>query len=595
MVERELRAYLDCGILARGFARVRCSDCGFERLVAFSCKAHVCSYDPGPNVEGGCSWTSSARACCDAHSVAEIQSTERLFALGERVTRAVNKSCFERSLPSSATQARAHPSDEVLRMKKLGVGASGRAERTHTCRQQRPLAVCALGDLAGQGGPLLVRCEWGRSRHQPEASAPAMAKWGEEAMMLVVALVMQVLAAAAEGPNGPQRVGDAEAAKTGDESMPDALRKLFERELPPLTKRGIKVERETGSLKAEVEAAGTVQVRREGEVDALAIPIGTAIPIQCFVSRSQIDAAGSVATLLKRMKERVQVASVRPVEVVALAGSPALFVEMVYLVDGAGGKKNAGQVKQAVVPHPAHSLMCVHDEPGYAETFRRVVKGLAASLSTAAPDERAAARFAEVVVVRLGEMPVGFVEGTIAPAGDGASLRRSFVALVVPRAPGEIATEDKALIEKLDASGRVVSKVYSKATAGEVETTITLDRAADGRTYGYEGTVQGKKVKGTFVTKDGLASDMLVAKRLPKVLSGSSSEERFQQYSVDANPAGATEVVYRKDAGARGVAIESAGTTVHATIDEHGFPSLMQMPIGGAIITFERIWSRGTP
>ena len=41
-VERELRAYLDCGILARGFARVRCTDCGFERLVAFSCKAHVC-------------------------------------------------------------------------------------------------------------------------------------------------------------------------------------------------------------------------------------------------------------------------------------------------------------------------------------------------------------------------------------------------------------------------------------------------------------------------------------------------------------------------------------------------------------------------
>ena len=41
-VERDFRAYLDCGILARGFARVRCPDCGFERLVAFSCKAHLC-------------------------------------------------------------------------------------------------------------------------------------------------------------------------------------------------------------------------------------------------------------------------------------------------------------------------------------------------------------------------------------------------------------------------------------------------------------------------------------------------------------------------------------------------------------------------
>jgi hypothetical protein len=41
-VEHDLRAYLDCGILARGFARIRCPDCGFERLVAFSCKARTC-------------------------------------------------------------------------------------------------------------------------------------------------------------------------------------------------------------------------------------------------------------------------------------------------------------------------------------------------------------------------------------------------------------------------------------------------------------------------------------------------------------------------------------------------------------------------
>ena len=35
-VEREFRRYLDCGQLGRGFARVRCPACGFERLVAFS-------------------------------------------------------------------------------------------------------------------------------------------------------------------------------------------------------------------------------------------------------------------------------------------------------------------------------------------------------------------------------------------------------------------------------------------------------------------------------------------------------------------------------------------------------------------------------
>ncbi len=40
-VERELRAYLDCGILAHGFLRLHCDTCGRDRLLAFSCKGRA--------------------------------------------------------------------------------------------------------------------------------------------------------------------------------------------------------------------------------------------------------------------------------------------------------------------------------------------------------------------------------------------------------------------------------------------------------------------------------------------------------------------------------------------------------------------------
>ena len=40
-VEEEFRAFLDCGILARGFLRLHCQGCGRDRLLAFSCKARV--------------------------------------------------------------------------------------------------------------------------------------------------------------------------------------------------------------------------------------------------------------------------------------------------------------------------------------------------------------------------------------------------------------------------------------------------------------------------------------------------------------------------------------------------------------------------
>ena len=37
-VRKELDGYLDCGLLCRGFARLKCEHCNESRLVAFSCK-----------------------------------------------------------------------------------------------------------------------------------------------------------------------------------------------------------------------------------------------------------------------------------------------------------------------------------------------------------------------------------------------------------------------------------------------------------------------------------------------------------------------------------------------------------------------------
>lgn len=40
-VQREFEEFLRCGILANGFARVHCRECGFDRLVAFSCRGRA--------------------------------------------------------------------------------------------------------------------------------------------------------------------------------------------------------------------------------------------------------------------------------------------------------------------------------------------------------------------------------------------------------------------------------------------------------------------------------------------------------------------------------------------------------------------------
>ena len=40
-IEREMRAFLDCGILACGFLRLQCESCRKEKLVPFSCKGRA--------------------------------------------------------------------------------------------------------------------------------------------------------------------------------------------------------------------------------------------------------------------------------------------------------------------------------------------------------------------------------------------------------------------------------------------------------------------------------------------------------------------------------------------------------------------------
>jgi Putative transposase/Transposase zinc-binding domain len=62
-VERELRAYLACGIHAHGFLRARCSTCRKEVLVAFSCK-----------LRGVCPSCNARRMCCTAAHL-----TDRVF------------------------------------------------------------------------------------------------------------------------------------------------------------------------------------------------------------------------------------------------------------------------------------------------------------------------------------------------------------------------------------------------------------------------------------------------------------------------------------------------------------------------------------
>lgn len=67
--QEAVNRYLDCGIFACGFARVRCSDCGHDYFVALTCYAYC---------------TSSVRAATPAWSRASGSSYMKRFASSRR-------------------------------------------------------------------------------------------------------------------------------------------------------------------------------------------------------------------------------------------------------------------------------------------------------------------------------------------------------------------------------------------------------------------------------------------------------------------------------------------------------------------------------
>ncbi|WP_293196611.1 transposase zinc-binding domain-containing protein [Ottowia sp.] len=65
-IKDEFDAFLECGILAHGFLRLRCGECGHDKLLAFSCKRRDSAPLAAP---GACrrplrTWsTTSSRTC----------------------------------------------------------------------------------------------------------------------------------------------------------------------------------------------------------------------------------------------------------------------------------------------------------------------------------------------------------------------------------------------------------------------------------------------------------------------------------------------------------------------------------------------------
>jgi hypothetical protein len=395
-------------------------------------------------------------------------------------------------------------------------------------------------------------------------------------------------ACATSRPAAPDRSPSGTDGKAG--AAPQALdyARASARELERLPLSA--VQSPDGAFSSMAEAAKAPSFSKQQALSVLQIPIGTEMPVQCHIYSDRIDAAGSLGAVVRSISEAMQIHTVRPVEIAASGGHAVLFVELEYLAT-VDGKKVMGLLKLATLPRDDVSFMCMHDEPGYRETFRRMVKGFAEGLVTKAATK---ARFRDVQIVRFNDAPVGFSEHAVF-AEDGREVNEGYSSLFVPRSPSEVLASDVFTRESLDRAGQLVDMVYVKVVNGEVESKVSLARAQ--KDYAYQGTWEHKPLEGRFASKRPLVGDLQHWKLLREnVLGGKSGELALTSYSPTTDPTAPVEIIYRKrDGEPRGVTVEMGPMKLKGRADAHGVLERVELAAGRITIVSERLWSQGVP
>jgi hypothetical protein len=415
-------------------------------------------------------------------------------------------------------------------------------------------------------------------------------------VITVLAAVLGAALAASASSTAPSP--DPSAAATTASPAPkagegqEALRALLARELPPLPPRPFKT---ASGVTGKVEAAAALEVVAGTAGEAVTIPLGTQAPLTCVIFAHRIDAAASIWRVAEGAKAKVKLVAALPVEFVEVNGSALALAQLVYHAQSERGPL-LGVVKLAVYVHPTRSVLCQHDEPGYMASFARIAKGLAASLGGGAPDPRAGATFAELTVVRVGPLAVGYVEHLASKRPGGAVVDEEYQALLLPRGAGDLVAMDGSSVRAIDAEGLLEHGSFVHVANGDADATMEVERGDDGKTYRYHGEKDGKRLEGSFATTAGIATDSWFARRFARSAPRPKAEVSHEAYAVETNPVAPVSVSWRTDPAApRRVTLQQGAITLTGDLDANGMFEAAEMPLGPATLVMKRIWSRGTP
>jgi len=344
---------------------------------------------------------------------------------------------------------------------------------------------------------------------------------------------------------------------------------------------------------ATVSGSDTPTVTPHEKFFQVSIPIDSEIPAECFIYRDALDSAATLQALLHELLAGFTRTGILQIDAGTFSQLPYVYQESLYVTEQGA----TGVLKGIVVPVGMSTLACLHDEPGYRETFRQMVGGLAGTLhiTGALPDNW---KYQEILVWRMHDMNVGFTVNSIGKAEDGEIKSIIETAVVIPRTAAETMTHDGYDVIYEKENGELVTGSYAEATSGELTLSIALEQTPEGG-YRVSGKYQGKEIDSRLnpaVDPVGPHYQLIELVRAanpddgkPRPLSIDAyvpSASPLQTLAVEAKPTG------QRIGGLPEYALLFAGMEATSVVDAHG-QQAVTLQMGPLELQLNRVYYNG--
>ena len=360
----------------------------------------------------------------------------------------------------------------------------------------------------------------------------------------------------------------------------------WEREVQPLAKQPIGSP-ETG-FTASSESSGPVDLEEKDGLRQLVIPIGTQQPIRCFVYPKAINLAQTLRLFINNVVEHVDKHQVDLIDAGQADGIPYLFVATTY-VAGSGNEKGMGQVKYLAARGDSTTTLCLHDEPGYRQTFTRITTSFISSQDFGEKVGDAAKRllvWRAVSVQRAGTVTIGVIESRLYEGENGFAFASSR-SMLLPAEGGGLVASDEAENQFSNAHGDIVEAKYVKIVNDAVAYNLGLSLAAANR-YEVSGIYKGEKYTATIPVTAALPDFASQTASLRKLFAAKRAVETLHWYTYSPQePSRVTDVAFEKKGNSRDEGVMTQGESkIDVSVDELG----MQKKVTAGDMTVEQVW-----